>query len=1189
MATSTPDSSQLGYLGQLVGTQLATGFADNFLGYTDEPHGSNWQRVITTLFANGVGELSYVVQVDEYSYFYGYYDENDNYIPGDYLGLDDAVGIKNGDLVPLESINISNQYSQILGAADHSLYYDPTFLYTVHSINLVGNPSFTGWSSSQEKGFIYFYDEVSQPQLLAINSLSELDSAESGFDIDFNGDDKIGGNAPILVKESLGLGLYIGSQGGLYYLDPATSVLTVGQSLTVYTLITTDPDFSLVTLLVTLGLDGSLESSVNYFNDYYDNSKYIFIADKNTDAQGVWVIPVPMAGQTPLTHWQQPWYVEPKEVPKLEMFLEEYYASSYDLQFDGFSGKEKVLHASNVLGVNKESKSFIDWSDIVRDDQSGFGYLKIGDSALLLESHSQRIDFVIEVSNFSTIRLQSRYANHPKEDLSSDYFFYDSGALDFGIALKFLAPQLLDAASNATDSDIKTFLQNIANGLNDGVGTLEEYDQVLPVLKAALSNGSVSLALVLEPFGLSHQADNLKAAILALPSAQSLVDNAADSRLTTISISEGESSGELLLVRSQNSFKSALDENDFIQYARPLPEDWEDYTEYQPYYSSKDIRGERIIGDTEALDFLKSTSYQNNILFEKIEVNSDLSLATPKLGSSVYYIDAYSDPFYDDYGNSGDSYLIKAAAVIDWRNIPRLDSSFGYLSVGSSSAYLFELESGYAVFVDDLSQPLNLWLEAREDGTQLTKGAIHHNYGDYDGGYRESVPIVDFLSELDSKGLNFSTYLSGLVNVFPSLADGVSNLAEYDQVMPALKAALASGQLNLGQLLPPASQLQVEEVVRDELINSLGALILSMPQSQAFHEPNHDAYVLIHEINPYSESSLYGYGVKPEYSDFWTTDYYPIMDLEAESWIDFDGDGYIGYWREINQNDSSLVDLSNGPANQYVAVNDSRSEIVLRKAPISVMLSLDTTEKWGFLPGRQVPVARNVGSKQFAGTGEVVSLLGMGKYNFVASSIPEASLAIELDDDSAFFLHDAYSAFASHIVLSPDSAGQNSAQRAFNIDSISMNNSEGGASIVDLTSKDYVTGAITVFGSYQGRSIFWGSDSDDTFISFGGDSIIFGGAGSNSVSLDDGRDVLQYRLDTNARDRIIGFDSTTDRVEIWLDSGDIQVQPSFAYENGSTLMTIGSNSVTFLDVPDLALSSLNLAYRGGSFVNPELL
>ncbi|MEB3331748.1 MAG: hypothetical protein VKI83_04565 [Synechococcaceae cyanobacterium] len=257
-----------------------------------------------------------------------------------------------------------------------------------------------------------------------------------------------------------------------------------------------------------------------------------------------------------------------------------------------------------------------------------------------------------------------------------------------------------------------------------------------------------------------------------------------------------------------------------------------------------------------------------------------------------------------------------------------------------------------------------------------------------------------------------------------------------------------------------------------------------------------------------------------------------------------------------------------------IASNGSPDRVELQ-AEVTATLHARSSSTWS-----HAFVAHNVGSPTAPGTGEKLPLTGLGRYAFVASAIPAATTTIVLEPDknSAFFLHDAYSAFHSSLSLSPDSTGLPSSQRLLNVDTIRMG-SAGGTSIVDLTSPDYNAGPTTVHGASRGTSIFWGTDADDAFLSGGGDAVIYGGLGRNAYSLGAGIDTLQYRLisgGSGATDRISGFDPSRDRLQLWTPSGQTSPTPLLSSANGSSTLSWGGHSIEFLGLPGLSLSSLTI-------------
>ena len=224
--------------------------------------------------------------------------------------------------------------------------------------------------------------------------------------------------------------------------------------------------------------------------------------------------------------------------------------------------------------------------------------------------------------------------------------------------------------------------------------------------------------------------------------------------------------------------------------------------------------------------------------------------------------------------------------------------------------------------------------------------------------------------------------------------------------------------------------------------------------------------------------------------------------------------------------------------------------------------------------------ARNTGSLQAdesvsQGTNELIALGGLNRFAFTADSIPEAATTIALPDgNNAFFLHDAYSGFYQGLELTNDSFGNSSRSRISNISTISFGNGDG-LSVVDLTSPDYINANIDVHGGSNpnATNVFWGTAADDNFISNGANNVIFGGAGSNSISLGDGVDILQYVSNGQAIDTITQFDPAKDRVQLWnTTSSDWLTGIEITTEEGDAIATWEGNTIRFKDLASLAES-----------------
>jgi hypothetical protein len=229
-----------------------------------------------------------------------------------------------------------------------------------------------------------------------------------------------------------------------------------------------------------------------------------------------------------------------------------------------------------------------------------------------------------------------------------------------------------------------------------------------------------------------------------------------------------------------------------------------------------------------------------------------------------------------------------------------------------------------------------------------------------------------------------------------------------------------------------------------------------------------------------------------------------------------------------------------------------------------VLLRLVASPEWSF-----GSYAENVGNGSFSGTRQRISLEGKGRYlqSITAESRAHVVVQFQPETDAAFFLHDAYSpshADVSHVV---DSNGLRSSPRFDGIDVLYMETA-GGTSIVDLTSPDFITGDIIVYGAPRGQSIFWGSSSNDVFTSRAGDSLLYGGGGVNAFYLGGGVDVLQYHPGQGAADVVYGFDWSQDVIELWKSPNAADAQPVFSRAPGVFSLDWMGNSIDFLVASD---------------------
>ncbi|MBM5816397.1 MAG: hypothetical protein FJ083_07365 [Cyanobacteria bacterium K_Offshore_surface_m2_239] len=201
------------------------------------------------------------------------------------------------------------------------------------------------------------------------------------------------------------------------------------------------------------------------------------------------------------------------------------------------------------------------------------------------------------------------------------------------------------------------------------------------------------------------------------------------------------------------------------------------------------------------------------------------------------------------------------------------------------------------------------------------------------------------------------------------------------------------------------------------------------------------------------------------------------------------------------------------------------------------------------------------------GTGQTVALAGLRRYGITLRSASQSQVILDLGDgDHAFVLHDSWTPQAADVPAQSDSQGRRTAPRLDQLTTLRLGNGTvGGTSVVDLTSPDFLTGAITVVaGNTVGsRQVIWGSAADDTVKGGAADLVICASGGRNTIQLGSGADRLQYVSGVGAIDRVTGFQPAVDRLELWgLPPGTL---PEFTLQavGDDTLLTWATNRITF--------------------------
>ncbi|MCA3268080.1 MAG: tandem-95 repeat protein, partial [Azospirillum sp.] len=136
--------------------------------------------------------------------------------------------------------------------------------------------------------------------------------------------------------------------------------------------------------------------------------------------------------------------------------------------------------------------------------------------------------------------------------------------------------------------------------------------------------------------------------------------------------------------------------------------------------------------------------------------------------------------------------------------------------------------------------------------------------------------------------------------------------------------------------------------------------------------------------------------------------------------------------------------------------------------------------------------ALNVGSPGVSGTGESVSLAGMGRTFGVYDGGAGNNTLVMADGNNALFLDDRYS---------PPTLN---APRLANIDTIQLGT---GNQLVDLTSRQFALDDIVIQGN-GGNDTIWSSAGDDLILAGAGTDRVYAGAGDDTVAGGAGNDHL---------------------------------------------------------------------------------
>jgi peptidyl-prolyl cis-trans isomerase A (cyclophilin A) len=260
------------------------------------------------------------------------------------------------------------------------------------------------------------------------------------------------------------------------------------------------------------------------------------------------------------------------------------------------------------------------------------------------------------------------------------------------------------------------------------------------------------------------------------------------------------------------------------------------------------------------------------------------------------------------------------------------------------------------------------------------------------------------------------------------------------------------------------------------------------------------------------------------------------------------------------------------PGSELLQVSDDRP-LTVQATPIG---------SWGSGFAAWNAGSRTAAGQLMPGTGQRLAIQGLDRYGLSLRNATGSQVSLDLGNGNhAFFLHDAWSAQSSELTTQVDSQGRTTAARFDQLSSIRLGDctAAGDTSLVDLTSRDFITGPITVLaGNTVGsRNVIWGSSDDETVVGGAADTLICGGAGRNNLQLGSGTDRLQYVVAGRADDSISNFDPSRDRIELWgVPSGK---RPNLLAS--VSLQTAGTDSVLSWEGNKLTFTGLSLTLPSG--------
>ncbi|MDO8629984.1 MAG: putative Ig domain-containing protein, partial [Phycisphaerales bacterium] len=211
-------------------------------------------------------------------------------------------------------------------------------------------------------------------------------------------------------------------------------------------------------------------------------------------------------------------------------------------------------------------------------------------------------------------------------------------------------------------------------------------------------------------------------------------------------------------------------------------------------------------------------------------------------------------------------------------------------------------------------------------------------------------------------------------------------------------------------------------------------------------------------------------------------------------------------------------------------------------------------------------VAHNEGSPGNPGTGKNAAIAGKNRSYDVFQGGSGTDVLTGTSGDDALFLDDRYSPFPSG--------------REPRLSGIERIEGGSGNDVIDLTSRDYGYGDVTLDGG-EGNDVLWASGGNDGLLGGPGNDELFGGAGNDYLSGGTGADTMRG----GAGDDTYVVDNAKDVVTENAGAGIDTVQSSISYTLGNNVENLTLTGGSTFNVTGNALNNVIIGNSAANTLN----